>query len=294
MGNKNTDSSGQGLFIAFEGGEGSGKTTQTKLLAAALEEREIDYCLTRQPGGTRLGANLRALLLDRGSEPLSSKAEALLFAADRAEHVEKVIQPALTEGKVVICDRYIASTMAYQGYANGLDRKTLRTISNWASSDLDPGVTFFLDLDPVVGLERAMRVLMTRFEDKDVSYHEKVRRGFLAQKNESWVTVDAMESIEVIHGKILHYVLGVLDVMNQWKDAQDRLRSARSFSTKIYQYRCPECDFYLREKPDEPSHFYCENGHGEIFVPPLGDTREGFVTFAKDVMPGKVVGEVPC
>lgn len=221
----------RGMFIVLEGGEGSGKTTQARLLADELRALAIPTLLTREPGDTPLGAKLRALLLDRNSEPMSRKAEALLFAADRAEHVEKVIMPALEEGRVVICDRYIASTMAYQVYATGdLGEAEVSTISDWASDDLLPDVTLFLDVDPVVGLERAMRADRenNRFEDKNLAFHERVRRGFLRQQTWSWITIDAFKSIEEVHRQILSHVLGVIHVV-----------TALNFDA------CPECDHAL-------------------------------------------------
>jgi dTMP kinase len=283
---RNVNEEGRGLFIVLEGGDGSGKTTQAKMLSDALKIHNVDHHLTREPGDTRLGANLRALLLDRGGEPISKKAEALLFAADRAEHVEKVIRPTLNRGVMVICDRYIASTIAYQGYASGLDAPVLRTVSDWASSDLYPDLTFFLDVDPVIGLERAMKVKTTRFEDKDLSYHHAVHRGFLEQRDQTWVTMDGMESAEVVHSKILHYVLGVMSAMKQMR--YERLNPGIVPPPSMrYQYRCPECNFELRQMLADPNHYYCPDGHGEIYIPPLGSTRDGFVTFEKDVMPGK-------
>lgn len=207
----------KGLFIAFEGGEGSGKSTQARLLSEALFMHDIRCHLTREPGDTLLGANLRSLLLDSTTEVMSRKAEALLFAADRAEHVEKVVRPMMDLGVVVICDRYIASTMAYQAYSGDLDEGTVKLVSEWASGCLYPDLTFFMDVNPVVGLERVNRLDRNRFEGKSVSYHDKVRRNYLRQRDDSWVTVDGHEPIAKVHDKILDHTLHVLHVLERFK-----------------------------------------------------------------------------
>lgn len=210
-----------GLFIVFEGGEGSGKSTQTQLLNNALAAMGIRCIFTRQPGGTDTGVKIRELLLDRSNAPLTQKSQALLFLADRAEHTKTVIRPAMARGDTVVCDRFAASTIAYQGYAGHLDVTVLRMISDWASDGLRPDITFFLDIDPQIGLERSKRVEHTRFEDESLQYHAAVRRGFLEQRDDSWVTIsaeyNACLNAQQIHKKIMQYVLPVLNVHRRFQ-----------------------------------------------------------------------------
>lgn len=257
----------KGLFIVFEGGEGSGKTTQARMLAEALDELEIPNCLTKEPGDTALGKELRTILLDRDREPFSRKAEALLFAADRAEHVEKVIVPALDRGEVVICDRYIASTMAYQAYTGDLDPHRVSYMSDWASGGVHADATYFLDVDPAIGLERAMRDGRTRFEDKSVAYHEKVRRGFLRQIDSSWLVVDSHRTIEDVHETILAH-LGKFhgDKINH-APGQRCVECLAKLTTPapIARYRCPMCGGVLMMDNA------CQDGHGRMVLNNLGD-----------------------
>jgi dTMP kinase len=196
-----------GMFVVFEGGEGSGKSTQTRMLGKALTELDVPHIVTREPGDTPLGVELRNILLRRGGTPLHKRAEALLFMADRAQHVEEVVWPALRADKLVVCDRYTASTIAYQGYANGLGVAQLRSISEWASDGLQPDITYFLDVNPAVGLERSKREEHTRFEDKAVQYHVTVRDGFIKQKTPKWHVINADIPAAEIHKSILMHVL---------------------------------------------------------------------------------------
>lgn len=200
----------KGLFVVFEGGEGSGKSTQARLLSKALCALGVHNHLTHEPGDTELGTDLRNLLLKRGRNPMSMKAEALLFAADRAEHVEKLIRPSLDRGDVVICDRYMASTIAYQGFAGGLVAGGVEHISNWASGSLYPDITFLLDIDPKIGLARAKtRGDQTHFEDEEIAFHDCVRMGFLSQRALTWITIDATDSVHEIHKTIVMNTLMV-------------------------------------------------------------------------------------
>jgi dTMP kinase len=207
----------RGLFIAFEGGEGSGKTTQAGMLKEYLTLQH-SAILTREPGGTIVGATIRKMLLNRDETPFRDpKAEALLFAADRAEHVSQVIKPALDKGVHVVCDRYSASTVAYQSYANGLRREQVENMSDWASGGLRPDITFFLDIPPAVGLKRAaQRSGKTHFEDKDLEYHQKVRKGFLAQRNASWISIDAEDSLDAISRTIIEHMTHVIFVLGEF------------------------------------------------------------------------------
>lgn len=168
-----------GLFVAFEGGEGVGKSTQIALAAAWLRELGHAVVITREPGGTPLGAELRRLVLDPAGD-VTPRAEALLYAADRAHHVETVLQPALARGEVVITDRYVDSTLAYQGAGRGLGDGA-RTVTTWATGGLTPALTVVLDLDPAVGLARAgARSGPDRLESASLDFHRAVRAEFLA------------------------------------------------------------------------------------------------------------------
>lgn len=181
-----------GRFVVFEGGEGSGKSTQ----AAVLAER-LDAVLTRQPGGTPIGGALRGILLDAANRDLSDRAEALLMAADRAQHVHELIGPTLASGRHVVCDRYTYSSLAYQGYGRGLDVDTVRDVSAWATGDLWPDLVVLLDVDPDVASVRLDRE-RDRFELVGDGFHQRVRDGFLAlaaAEPERWVVVDATMSV---------------------------------------------------------------------------------------------------
>lgn len=168
-----------GLFISFEGGEGAGKTTQIARLAAALRADGREVVVTLEPGGTELGQAVRRILLTPGSH-VTPRAEALLYAADRAHHVETVIEPALAAGKVVICDRYADSTYAYQGAGRALEIEKVRDIMSFATAGRWPDLTLLLDVDPRVGLSRARgHGPGDRIEAEGLAFHDAVRRGFL-------------------------------------------------------------------------------------------------------------------
>ncbi len=175
------------MFITFEGIEGSGKSTAIAGVAEELERRGVRVLLTQEPGGCALGRTLRALLLDRKSV-IAARAELFLFLADRAQHVAEVVRPALAEGRAVLCDRYADSTLAYQGYARGLDPASLGMLSREAAGGLEPDMTLLLDLPVEEGLERARRrnerlgtaVSEGRFDAESLAFHARVRSGFLA------------------------------------------------------------------------------------------------------------------
>jgi len=188
-----------GLFVAFEGGEGVGKSTQITRAATWLRARGRAVVETREPGGTPLGLELRRLVLDPAGH-VTPRAEALLYAADRAHHVDTVIRPALAEGTVVLTDRYVDSTLAYQGAGRGLD--DARTVTEWATGGLLPDLTVLLDLDPRIGLARAgARSSFDRLESAALEFHEKVRDGFLALAAEAparYLVLDAGQPAEVL------------------------------------------------------------------------------------------------
>ena len=185
-----------GLFIALEGGEGAGKTTQARMLAIWLREQGFDVITTREPGATKVGMRLRALLLDTTHAGMSPRAEALMYAADRAEHVAEVISPALERGGVIITDRYTDSSLAYQGAARGLRTEDVAWLSHWATDGLVPDLTILLDLPPQAGLGRRTRSA-DRLEAEPTEFHDRVRAGFLSlarQDPQRYLVLDATRS----------------------------------------------------------------------------------------------------
>ncbi|MEV6160098.1 dTMP kinase [Nonomuraea sp. NPDC052129] len=183
-----------GLFVAFEGGEGSGKTTQSRLLAIWLRDQGFDVVQTREPGSTKVGMRLRAILLDAAERGLSARAEALLYAADRAEHVEKVIRPALYRGSLVISDRYVDSSLAYQGAGRALDPEDVSKVNAWATGGLVPHLTVLIDTPPQVGLTR-LGGAADRIESEPLEFHERVRKEFralAAADPDRYLVVDGM------------------------------------------------------------------------------------------------------
>ena len=166
----------RGLFVVFEGGDGAGKSTQVQLLARWLEERAVPHVVTREPGGTPLGARLREVLLHTDDGP-SPRAEALLFAADRAHHVERLVRPALERGEWVVSDRYVDSSIAYQGGGRGLDADAIADLSRWATDELVPDLTALLDVPVDVGAARRGRAA-DRMESESAAFHEQVAQRF--------------------------------------------------------------------------------------------------------------------
>ena len=174
-------------FITFEGGDGSGKTTQLKALESYLRARGRPCLSTREPGGTSLGQLIRQVLLEVGKQPITSPTELFLYLADRAQHIHEVIIPALEQGKIVLCDRHTDSTLAYQGYGRGIDLGLLRSLNDIASQGIKPDLTLLFDCPVEIGLSRsAQRQSQTasarnedRFEQEKIEFHERVRAGFL-------------------------------------------------------------------------------------------------------------------
>jgi dTMP kinase len=167
-----------GLFLAFEGGEGAGKTTQARLIAIWLREQGYDVVSTQEPGATKIGMRLRALLLDTANAGMSPQCEALLYAADRAEHVANVVDPALDRGAVVITDRYIDSSLAYQGAGRGIPTADIARLNSWATDGRTPDLTILLDMAPEIGLSRHAHSA-DRLEAEPLEFHRRVRSGFL-------------------------------------------------------------------------------------------------------------------
>ena len=166
-----------GVFLALEGGEGAGKSTQARLLAIWLRDQGYDVVTTHEPGATKIGMRLRALLLDTAHTGLAPRAEALMYAADRAEHVQAVILPALERGAIVVTDRYVDSSLAYQGAGRQLPVSEIASLNRWATGGLTPDLTILLDLPPVTGLSRRLSSA-DRLESEPIEFHERVRSGF--------------------------------------------------------------------------------------------------------------------
>jgi dTMP kinase len=200
-----------GLFVVFEGGEGAGKSTQVQQLAAALAESGCEVVVTREPGATDAGTRIRALLLDPSTR-LSPRAEALLYAADRAHHVAEVVRPALARGAVVISDRYVDSSLAYQGAGRELDADEVAELSRWATDGLRPALTVLLDVDPAVGLARATGS-PDRIEQESLAFHQAVRQGFLdlaAAEPHRYLVLSAKQPPEKVHAAVLARVTPLL------------------------------------------------------------------------------------
>lgn len=204
----------KGLFITLEGGEGAGKSTQSRRLKAALEDMGRDVVLTREPGGTPEAEKIRDLLVQRDGGNWTPMAECLLFFAARQMHVETLIKPALADGKIVICDRFTDSTIAYQGYGHGFDIQVIEQIAKLSLGDFKPDMTFILDLPVSDGLARSLKQkdvssgkenTEDRFEKLKVDFHEKLRQGFLTIADNDkarCVVVDATQPADNVYNMI--------------------------------------------------------------------------------------------
>ncbi len=200
------------MFITFEGPEGSGKSTQIKLIAQWLQERGYTVIQTREPGGTPIGDQIRHILHDVENTAMVSEAEILLYSASRAQVVGEVIRPALTKpNTVILCDRYFDSTYAYQGFGRGLDLSKLRTITEFATGGLKPNLTLLLDIDVERGLARrvANAEEMNRLDLEKIEFHQRVRAGYFAllEGDERWVVVDADRPIHAVQSRIQKILL---------------------------------------------------------------------------------------
>lgn len=204
------------MFITFEGIEGCGKTTQIEKFAETLKKHGIPLITTFEPGGTRIGRDIRRILLDARNKDLSSLAELILYAADRAQHVDEVIRPALAQGVWVICDRFFDATVAYQGVARGQDMRLVQTLSEKTTHGIRPEMTFLLDCPVETGLERAIKRNeapshqgQDRFEREALDFHNKVRKGYLDlanQEKERFVIIDASLSEDEVEKEIFGHI----------------------------------------------------------------------------------------
>lgn len=198
-------SKAKGLFVTFEGGDGSGKSTQSALLAEWLQGQGRTVVLTREPGGTDLGNEIRDIVLHRRGH-IAPRAEALLYAADRAHHINTKVRPALADGDIVLQDRYLDSSVAYQGAGRVLSPDEVRSLSLWAAEDLLPDLTILLDLDESVGRDRLKsRTKYDRLEDEEQDFHARVRSGYLAlaaAEPDRFLVLSATDSVESIASAI--------------------------------------------------------------------------------------------
>ncbi|PLX82583.1 MAG: dTMP kinase [Desulfuromonas sp.] len=207
------------LFITFEGIEGSGKSTQIALLAERLRARERTVLTTREPGGCTIADAVRTILLDARNTAMVPRAELLLYAAARAQHIEEVIRPALDSGTTVLCDRFADATLAYQGFGRGLDMKVIEELNGLATGGLAPDLTLLLDFPPEEGVQRALRRNDSRsgpnedrFELESIAFHRRIREGYLelARREDRFRVVDARGSIDEVAGRIARAVDPVL------------------------------------------------------------------------------------
>lgn len=199
------------MFITLEGPEGSGKSTQLRLLTTFLREHGFNVVATREPGGTPIGDEIRGILHHVDNTAMSPITEVLLYAASRAQLVSEIIRPALVAGKLVICDRYIDSTFAYQGYGRGLDQDMLKALTSIATGDLWPDLTLLLDVEVSTGLARRLSEgeEMNRLDLEETAFHERVRRGYhrLAQSQpDRWEIVDAGREVDAIQADVRRIV----------------------------------------------------------------------------------------
>jgi dTMP kinase len=193
-----------GVFVCFEGGEGAGKSTQSQALATSLEERGFHALLTFEPGDTPVGKEMRRIVLDPATGELSDRTEVLLYAADKAEHVDTVVLPALARGEVVITDRYVDSTLAYQGAGRTLATDEVERVARWATRDLRPHLTVVLDVDPEHGFGRFAE--RDRIEGESPEFHQRVRAAFVemaAADPDHYLVIDAGRSAADIADEVL-------------------------------------------------------------------------------------------
>ena len=195
------------MFITFEGPEGSGKSTQIRLLVEWLRAQGREVVLTREPGGTAIGDQIRGVLHDVGNTAMAASAEILLYSASRAQLVNELVRPSLADNKIVLCDRFFDSTYAYQGYGRGLDLASLQMITQFATGGLKPDLTLMLDIDVARGIARRVdnNEEMNRLDLEKIEFHERVRQGYFAlieAEPARWRVIDADRPIDVIQAEL--------------------------------------------------------------------------------------------
>lgn len=199
----------EGFFITLEGGEGSGKTTVLGRVAAYLQNRSMPYRITREPGGVEIAEKIRSIILDPAHTAMDARTEALLYAASRSQHLAEVVEPALREGLTVLCDRFVDSSLVYQGHARGLGIEEVWSINRFAIGDRMPDLTFYLDVDPEIGLSRIaanQEREVNRLDLESLSFHQKVREGYqlLVEANPDRIVVlDANRPIHMVEQDIV-------------------------------------------------------------------------------------------
>ena len=212
------------MFISFEGIEGSGKTTNIRHAVGFLQDKGHDCVITREPGGTRIGEKIRAILLDPSSKEMDPLTELLLYTADRSQHIKELIAPFLSAGKTVVCDRYYDATVVYQGYARGLDTGLILRLHRLLFENLKPDITLLLDLPPEIGLSRAWKQIdhgdrdpvETRFEEETLLFHKKVRSGYLEMAGlepERFRVIDASKEPDQVRKEITRILSEEIDVI---------------------------------------------------------------------------------
>ena len=203
------------MFITFEGCEGCGKTFQSRKLFNYLTGINIPVVSTSDPGGTQLGKELEYLMKGKQHDAISAEVELFLFNVCRIQLVKEIISPSLQQGKIVVCDRFIDSTLAYQGYGRGIDLVTIKTLHNIATGGMKPDFTILLDIPVDRGLQRKRTKRRDRFEEEELSFHNRVRNGYLkmaAEEPERWFVVDALQQAEDIAGIIRDKIDSLLDI----------------------------------------------------------------------------------
>lgn len=206
------------LFITFEGIEGCGKTTQISLLKEYLEQKDYSVVATREPGGTQIGDSMRTILLDSRNTHIDIKTELLLYEASRAQHIKDVVRPALDKGSIVLCDRFTDATLAYQGYAQRINKDLIERLNQFATDNITPDFTILIDCPVEIGLKRAkkrgatvnQKINEDRFEEKNISFHQNVRLGYLqiAECNSNRIhIVDGREDVSTVQQGIRTVVL---------------------------------------------------------------------------------------
>lgn len=206
----------EGIFITIEGGDGTGKTTQIKLIAEYLRESKIEYILTREPGGIDISEQIRGIILDRENIAMDARTEALLYAASRRQHLIERVIPAIKEEKIVICDRFVDSSLAYQGFARGLGIDEVFKINQFAIEGYMPILTIYLDIDPSIGIDRINKDRareVNRLDLEKNSFHEKVREGYhilIKRYPERIKLVDANQSVERVFEDIKFHIKKIL------------------------------------------------------------------------------------